>query len=453
MTLDRLTNPRKAKRFWIDLAHNRKSFSLPISACLLGILVAGCGILPKETADAQQRQPGAEGRQGPTPVDVEIARTGNLRAGLEYTGTSAPVQEVSLRSRVEGQVLNLNVDVGDAVKQGQIVGQLDDNILEAALREAEAELASLKAEVASARNQVSNARVEVERARLELQQAQADSQRQQILVKEGAIATQAAEQAQTTARTSAQAVRAAQEQVQTQQQAVTAAQNRVNAQQAVVAQAREQLSYAKLASPITGRVTQRLTEAGNFVQPNGEIIRIGDFSRLQVNVEVSELELANIRVGQPVRVRLDAFPNDTFTGQVTRISPAADQTARLVPIEVVIPNSNSRIGGGLLARVSFESNEQARVVVPETAITQTGEQGKQENQTGTVFVVTAGEGSQATVAAREVKLGEQADGNVEILSGLKPGERFVAKSGRPLKEGETVRLSILSETTQPGQKQ
>jgi multidrug efflux pump subunit AcrA (membrane-fusion protein) len=442
------------------------------------LLTAGCGTLPKEVADAQSRQSGVEGSQRPTPVDVVIARTGTVREETQYTGTTVPVQEVSLRSQVEGQVLELNVDVGDAVKQDQIVGQLDDDLLRTALNEAEAELAALKAEVARAQNQVSNAKAQVEQARLELQQAQSDSQRQQSLVREGAIAQQVAEQAQTTARTAAQALRAGQEQVRTEQQAVAAAQERVTAQQAVIAQAREQLSYARLSSPITGKVTQRSTEPGNFVQPNGEIIRIGNFSRVEVVVEVSELELANIRTGQSVTVRLDAFPNQTSQGQVTRISPAADPIARLVPVEVVIPNSEGKIGSGLLARVSFESKEREGVVVPETAVGQRsqpraevssvegtdrrvppveatgmgrgaegqGEQGEQENLNGTVFVVT-GEGSQATVAAREVKLGERADGNVEILSGLKPGERFVARSGRPLKNGETVRLSILSENS------
>jgi len=462
---DQLTTKATTAKSHIDedfLVRRRKNFRLSVSTFLLGMgllmTTAGCGMLPKEAADAQSQQ-GAEGRQGPPPVDVAIARTDNLREEPEYTGTTAPVQEVSLRSQVEGQVLSLRVDVGDAVKQGQSIGQLNDNLLKASLNQAEAELASLKAEIASAQNQVSNARAAVEQARLEQQQAQADSQRLQTLAQQGAIAVQQAEQAQTTARTAAQAVRAAQEQVRTQQQAVTAAQSRVTAQQAVVTQAREQLSYARLESPIAGVVTQRLTEQGNLIQPNGEIIRLGDFSQVKVGVEVSELELAKIRRGQSVIVRLDAFPNQTFKGQVTRISPAADQTARLVPVEVVIPNSNGRVGSGLLARVSFESEAAQRIVVPETAVVRgqgsgvRGQGGRtsEENQNARVFVVVGGEGNQATVAARAVTLGERADGQVEILSGLKAGERFVARSGRPLKNGEPVRLSILSEQPQGGQ--
>lgn len=418
------------------------------------ILIVSCGASSKEAAEAQSQQPRDGTSQVATPVDVAIARPGSVRGATEYTGTTAAAQQVSLRAQIQAQVQSLNVDVGDAVKQGQVIAQLDDTLLQTALKQAEAELASRRSEVARAQNQVSNARAQVEQARLELQQSRSDSQRQQRLLREGAVAAQLAEQARTTARTAAQALRAAQEQVNTEQQAVAAAQGQVVAQQALVTQEREQLSYATLKSPITGVITQRLTEEGNLLQANSEVFQIGDFNRVQVNVEVSELELAKIRLGQLVTVRLDAFPNQTFRGQVARISPAADPTARLVPVEVVIPNSNGQIGSGLLARVSFESDATQRVVVPETAIAQEGEQGplssREQQDKGNLFVVNRGAGDQAKVTARSVTLGARADSKVEILSGLKAGEQFVARSGKPLQDGESVRLSILSEKPQGG---
>jgi multidrug efflux pump subunit AcrA (membrane-fusion protein) len=419
---------------------------------------AGCGILPKEAADAQAQNRGA-GQQQPPAVEVAIARTGQIRTEPEYTGTTLPLQEVSLRAQVEGRILKLLVDVGDRVKQGQVLAQQDDTILQTALKQEQAELAALKAEVARARNQVSNAKARVEQARLELQQAQSDSQRQQQLVQQGAVAKQAAEQARTNAQTAAKVLRALEEEVRTEQQAVAAASDRVNAQQAAIAQAREQLSYTSIRAPINGVVMQRLTEQGNFLQANGEVLRLGDFRRVKVSVEVSELALAKVQVGQTVRVRLDAFPNQTVTGRVSRISPAADRTARLVPIEVIIPNDSGRIGSGLLARVSFDSNVASRVVVPETAVVEdTGtrekgvQQGAEENSpttnsrlpnAATIFILDGDK-----VTARAVQLGARVDGKVEILSGLQPGDRFVARSGRPLKNGETVRLSVLSETQQ-----
>lgn len=423
-----------------------------LSAFVLGasLLTTGCGTLPEAATNAQPQPRQTVGHRGPTPVDVAIAQISKVDSEPEYTGTTSPVRQVSLRSQVEGQVLSLTVDVGDAVKRGQIVAQLDDDLLVTALRQSEAELATLRAEVARAQNQVSHARAQMERSRLELQQAQADSERQARLLQAGAIGAQQAEQARTTAQTAAQALRAAQEQVRTEQQAVAAAQSRVTAQQAVVAQNRERQSYTKLISPITGVVLEQVTEVGNLVRPGDEVLKLGDFSRVQVVVRVSELELAKIRLGQSVEVRLDAFPNQTFSGRVSRISPAADSTARLVPVEAIIPNSDGKIGSGLLARVSFGGRATEKVMVPQTAIFQPSEQ---PSRKGTVFVVTGGEGgTQATVTARPVALGDQADGKVEILSGLRAGERFVARSSKPLKNGEPVSLSILSEKTLGGQK-
>lgn len=415
-----------------------------LGAFVVGMLVAsGCSTVPREAEANAQAQ---SSRQTATPVSVAIARTGRLQAQAEYTGTTAPFSEVSLRSQVTGQVLSMTVDVGDAVKQGQILARLDNTLLTSTVNQAAAELASLRAAVARAQTQVSNAQALVERSRLELQQAQADSTRQQQLFQEGAVTAQQAEQARTEAQTAAQILRSAQEQVRTEQQAVAAAQSQVTAQQAVVAQARRQQSYATLTAPISGRVIQRSTEVGNLVQPNGEIIRIGDFSRIHVNVQVSELELARVQQGQSVTVRLDAFPDQTFTGQVTRISPAADQTARLVPVQITIPNTNGRMSSGLLARVEFSANQAPRVVVPQSAIAPQGEPTAETQQSnGTIFIVE-GDRQAGTVTARTVTLGESADGQVEILSGLQPGEQFVARSGRPLKDGESVRFSILSET-------
>ena len=368
--------------------------------------------------------------------------------------------------------------MGYAVKKGQIIGQLDDDLLRVALNQAEAELAARKSEVARARTQVSNARAEVERLRLVVVQAQADSQRQQQLLKEGAIAAQIAQQGRTESLTAAQALRAASAAVRTEQQAVAAAQGRVVAQEAVVAEAKERRSYAKLTSPIAGLVTEKMTEPGNLLQPGNEVLRIGDFSRAKVQVQVSEKELATIQVGQSVEVSLDAFPNQKYTGKVTRISPAADATARLVPVEVEIPNIDGKIGSGLLARVNFQNTAQQRVVIPQTAIqakesetrppqnAQTQRRGgvsppsteknsppstdrnsPSQNPNGTVFVITNTDGK-PKVTARSVTLGERADNKVEILSGLKAGESYVVRSDKPLKDKQAVGISVISEKPQ-----
>mgnify|MGYP002777062333 CR=1 FL=1 len=446
---------------------------LALAGLLAGL--SGCGSLPKSEAGAQQARPG-QADDGPAAVDVAIARTALINQDREYSGTTQPYRRVSVRSQVEGQILNLNVNVGDRVNNGQTLGRLDDGLLTAAVVEAEAEVAARQSEVAQARTAVSDAKTQVEETRLQLQQAQSDLQRLEQLFRDGAIPEQQVENARTAVGTARQAFRSAQEQVRIRQQAVGAVQRRVTAQQAIVAQERVRQSYTLLTSPVNGYVLERTLEPGNLAQPGSEILTLGDFSQVKIDVQLSERELGTIRVGQPVQVRLDAFPNQPIAGRVSRISPAADPTARLIPVEVIIPNTNGRIGSGLLARVNFAEQALQRVVVPESALStnqdrrarqQAGnnpsnaaagnrpsgdsnsESGKfarsqPARKSGTIFVINQS-GEQTTVTARQVALGDRQDGQVEILSGLRVGDRYVTRSSKALKEGAPVRLSVLSE--------
>ncbi|MFM7364393.1 MAG: efflux RND transporter periplasmic adaptor subunit [Cuspidothrix sp.] len=408
----------------------------------LALLTAGCGSLPKESAEAQSRKP--QGGSKETAVDVAIARTNILSPQSEYIGNTAPFRIVSVRSQVEGRLISLNLDIGDTVQRGKVISQLDDTLLLTAVKQAEAQLATTESEVARAITQVNNARAQVERTRLELIQAKADSHRLTQLYKEGAIPEQSTQQAQTKARTAAQALRAAMAQVSTEKQAVAAAQGRVFAQKAAVSAAQERRSYARLISPITGVVTEKVTEPGNLLQPGSEVLKVADFSRVKVVAQVSELELAKIQVGQSVEVKLDAFPDKKFIAKVARISPTADTTARLIPIEIVMPNNGGKIGSGLLARVSFTSQTKQLVVVPETAISSQEKKPQLENTNSTLFVVE-NTGQKTTVKQRQVSLGKIANGKIEILSGLQPGENYVVRSSKPLKDGAVVKLSMLSE--------
>ncbi len=442
-----------------------------LSAGLM-LALASCGSLPKSEADVLQR---GAAQQGPAAVDVVIAQAGSLDTRLEYTGTTQPYRSVSLRTQAEGQLLSLAVDVGDRVTQGQVLATLDDKVLATTVAEAQAETAALQSGVAQARTEVSDALAQVERSRIELQQAQADAERYETLARAGAVAQQQAEQARSTARTLQQSLRSAQQVVRTRQQAVTAATKRVTAQQAVTARERERLSYAALTSPIYGVVLEKTAEIGNAVQTGAEILALGDFSQVKVQVQVSELELSSIRVGQVAQVKLDAFPQSQLSGTVTRVSPVADSTARLIPVEVTIPNSQRQLGSGLLARVSFGQTRTA-IVAPESVLQLS--QGRQnqggsqragtpssqtrmaespspsssasessQSQAETLFIVT-GTAPQVQVVARRVALGQRQDGKVEVLSGVKPGERLVTRSSKPLQDGAPVRLSIISGGTE-----
>jgi HlyD family secretion protein len=430
---------------------------------LLAIALSSCNAAPKDDADARTIPLGAEQNRA-IAVDVAIAATAPLESVRSYTGTTQPVQEVAIRAQAEGQLRQLNVDVGDRVKRGQVLAQIDDSLLSANSAEAAAELASRRTEIAQLQAQVNDANTLVAQNRLKLQQARADAARYNSLAKAGAISAQQAEQFRTQADTAEQVLRSSQAKVIAEQQAIEVAKSRITAQQAVLAQQQRRKSYAVVKSPLSGAVLSRSTEEGNLIQVGNELMRLGDFSQAKVTVQVSELDLADIKLGSTANIKLDAFPTERFSGKVTRISPAANPTSRLLPVEMTIPNPTGKVRSGLLARATFAPTTVDRVVIPLSALQddRTNSQAPttdnrarspasptdtasppQNRTTGKLFVITS-QGEQSKVTARSVRLGQQIDGKVQILSGLNPGERYVARAGRPLKNGDPVRLSILS---------
>jgi HlyD family secretion protein len=325
------------------------------------------------------------------------------------------------------------------VNQGTVLARLDGELLSVAVTEARSELAARNSEIAQAQASVSDAQTLVVQAQAKFNQAQADAERLQRLAEAGASPQQAAEQAQLALETARQGVRSAQQQVRNRQQAVKAVQGRFQAQQAVMNQTEQRLAYAGLAAPISGVILARFVEPGDYVQTGAELFSLGDLSTIKVNIQVSEVDLGRIGLGQRADVRLDAFPGQQFSGRVTRISPVADQASRLVPIEISITNPDGRVGSGLMARVSLSPGNARRVVVPEKALSFA-----QNSDAPTLFVLQPA-GAQTTVVARSVQLGQRLKDQVEILSGLTPGETYVKASDTPLNNGQAVRLSILSE--------
>ncbi|MFN5753772.1 MAG: efflux RND transporter periplasmic adaptor subunit, partial [Pseudanabaena sp.] len=330
------------KAFWI----------FAVIASLSGI-TAGC---TQNNKDASQAQ--LQNQKTAVAVDVAIASLDLLEEENEYVGTTAPIREVSVRSRLEGRLLDLNVDVGDRVSTGQQIAQLDDAVLSATVLQAEAEVAARESEVSQATAAVGNARAQVERVRVQYQQAQANAKRFTQLAKEGAVSPQTAENAITEAKVAEQLLRSAEQQVSLQQQTVSASSQRVLAQEAIKLREQERQSYTTITSPINGVVLERVSEIGNLLFAGNEVVKLGDFSQVKVIVLISELEIGKVRINQSVDVRFDTFPDQKFMGTVRRISPVADPVGRLIPVEVVVPNRANKLGSGQLARVQFSSKQE-----------------------------------------------------------------------------------------------
>ena len=422
-----LVKVQQVARFW-------SGYALIGVVALTGV---ACGQSPQLSAQAQPAGPGEQDNGTPV-VDVAIAEVSDAGARV-YTGTTRPARQVSLRSQAEGRLLSLSGDPGDTVQQGQVLGRLDNVLLQTAVGEAEAELAARQFEVARAEAELADIRTSIEQARVELQQASNDAQRLKSLADQGAIAAQEAERAETTLRTAEQALASAQEQVRTRQQSVSAAQQRVAAQRSIVQETQQRLTFANLSSPISGVVLERVTEPGDLVQPGETVLTLGDLAEIRVVIDVTDSQLQSFALGQPIDLEIDAFPGETFNGRITRISPVADGTSRQVPVEITVANPGNRIGSGLLARVRGGGTGEAAVLVPESAL-ETSENGDEQ-----VFVVTESDQGTAVVEARTVQIGDRADGEVAIFSGLSPGEQYVVRSNQPLESGQTVQLSLMSD--------
>ncbi|MFH7242959.1 MAG: efflux RND transporter periplasmic adaptor subunit [Spirulina sp.] len=432
----------------------------------LALLGSGCRSWQEPTALAQPQQ--SEEEAGPIVVDVAQAQAAASEA-RSYTGSTQAVRQVSLRSQAEGNLLSLSYDVGDAVPQGQVVGTLEGTLLQTAVGEAEAELAALQSEVTRAEAELADIRTRIEQANLELQQARNDAQRLRTLANEGAIAEQTAEQAETTLGTAQQALKSSQEQVRTREQSVAAAQQRVVAQQAIVQETQKRLSFANLTAPLSGVVLERVVEPGDLVRPGESVLTLGDLSEVVVVIDVADRNLSDFRLGQSATVTLDALPGETFRGQVSRISPLADRTSRLVPVEITLPNPGGRIGSGLLARVTGLGSSANAVLVPESALSvgegsggpgnrpgggpgggqasgQASSQGSgQGSGPGNQIFVLQPQGDGFVAMPRPVQIGERSDGQVTILAGLSPGDRYIVRSGQPLTTGAVVQPSLLSD--------
>ncbi|MGK7891795.1 MAG: efflux RND transporter periplasmic adaptor subunit [Leptolyngbyaceae cyanobacterium] len=406
-----------------------------VSLLFSGLLLStGCSLEPA----TQSNLPVVERVPQLPLVDIAVAQGSATAATSSYAGTTAPAQTVAVRSRTEGQLLDIAVDVGDRVRRGEFLAQLDTDLIQIEINEAQAELAARQFEIDQAKAELAEAQINVERAQAELQQAQADADRFQSLADDRVIPLQEAELAQTQRQTAAQILRAAEEQVNNRERVIDSVQSRMDAQQAIVDQVKERSGYARLEAPLTGTVLTRLVDLGDLVQPGQELLEIGDLRTVHIQIQVSDRELNQFVLGQGVEVQLDAFPGESFPGRVSQISPVADVAARLIPVEVTVTNANNRISSGLMARVAVAPPVQDTVMIPAGAIALA------DTDTPMVFVPTQS-GEEITILARPVEVGQRDNDQVEILTGLQPGEEFVVNSSKPLSDGQKVRRSFLSE--------
>ena len=249
-------------------------------ALLTTIALAGCS--RGEGAQAPQQGgggpggfgrggPGGRGPQGPTPVEVAAVRRGSLARTTTVAGVLSPIRTIGVNAQLGGALLSLRVEEGDLVREGQVLAEIDARELRAQLRSAEANLALAKS-TAERSERLFQDRV-VTAAEYERDKAALES-----------------------ARASLDALRL-------------------------------RLNYALVRSPTNGVITAKRAEAGDVVSPQARLFTVADVSTLVVLIQVSELDITGLSVGQEADVTIDAFGATHFQGKIRRIFPAADSGA------------------------------------------------------------------------------------------------------------------------------
>lgn len=396
---------------------------------LLGLIVAaliGGGFFAYQTFG--KRQP----RQRQKALTVPV-KTQDLSVRISASGTAIPLQEVNLSPKTSGRLAQLYVDQGDRVEQGQILARMDDREIQAALDQATANLAQAEARLALIRagsrtEEIAQAQAQVDSAQSQAKLARERSKRYQNLADQGAISRDKLDEYLTNERDAQAILQQAQRKVE--QLKNGSRPEEIAEIQAQVAQAKAQLRAAQIQAadaviraPFSGTITQKYANVGSFVTPttaasatssatSTSIVAIA--SNLEILAKVPERDVGQIRLGQKVEIRVDAFPGQKFQGKVRLVAPAAvvEQNVTSFQVRITLQTGQNQLRSGMNVDLTFvgESLKNA-LVVPTVAIV---------NQKGKVGVLIPDAKQQPEF--KPVTIGSSLGDQTQIVEGLKAGE-------------------------------
>ncbi len=324
-------------------------------------------------------------KENAVAVTIETVKLGEIPLMAVVPGSVVPEQKASIASRLIGYIKELDVQVGQAVKQGELLFSIDS---------------------ADIKSQIAQANAAYQQALAGLRDAKLDFDRFRKLFEEESVSKQQYDKVRL--------------QYSVAQQNVAAAKSSLN-------QAKEQLHYANVRAPFDGVVVEKLAVAGDLAAPGKPVLVIENATSLSVQTEVAGDLFAVLRLGDKVEILLEGQP-EPFIGTVYTLVGAADAKTRTHTVKISLPK-NLNINSGTFARVSFSRGVRQTMMVPETAVV---------NRAGIdgVFVVKEGK-----AFFHMVRTGLVRDGMVEIQSGLALGETIVTSSEQPLFNGDVLSIN------------
>lgn len=374
---------------------------------------------------------------GPVKVPVTHVKMRQVQRVVESVGTLYPYDEVLVSAEIEGRVDQVDVDLGDSVTQGQILVHISDEEQRYILAQNEAQLRmsmerlGLKEE--NERVQDIRQTPEVRRAQADLNEAEMRYKRIRELVEQGIGPKTELDQA-TTRYQSAQAAYDA-----TTNQTRNLAQE-VERFKALVDLQRKKLRDTSVRAPFAAQVKDRQVAVGLYVRPNTPLLTLVKIDPVRLRLDVPERMAPWVKVGQVADVGVEAFENRKFSGKIWRISPTVDQSKRTFLVEALISNPGGALKPGSYARARIPTDKNERVmVIPFKAVNYV-------LGTNKAYVVAKG-----TVDARDVKLGDRYDQEVEILEGLEEGDTVA--TGQLMRLDTGVKVDPVMEAEGPPQRE
>ncbi len=347
---------------------------------------------------AKKKRPG--GRV--VSVDVVESRVGMVRENLLLTGSLKAKEAVDVSPKAQGRVEKLYFHVGDSVKSGTLVAELDDDELRQQVNRAVASISVTTASLEQRRAERDNVKAELERA--------------ERLFDEKLLSPQDYD-----ARKTGVAVVNAQVQLaQAQQQQA----------EAELSELKIRLAQAKIYAPMSGIVANRYVDVGALVSPNTPVMRIVNLSTMVTQGNVPERNIGRLRVGNEAVIRVDAIPERGFEGRIARIAPVLDAATRSALIEIDISNPGNVLKAEMFTRIELDlGTSREAVLIPRAGLVYRG------TQPG-VYVL---DGSLPTF--RPIETGLTREDQVEVLANLDAGVKIVGRGATMLREGDRIRSS------------
>jgi RND family efflux transporter MFP subunit len=421
-------------------------------AAALALLAFGLAVDAQPRPAAPPRNNGPGGAPAALRVTTAVVEGRPVQRSVDTVGSLLAWEEAVARSQIQGTILRLHADLGDAVREGQPLVDLDRREANLAVDQLQADLVAARENQARGRAAAEASRANLERVResrraleADVERARADAEwkrreleRAQELHAKELIAARDVDQqqqaaaalvqmAETTLTQHTDQVRAAEAQLEADQNAVKAAEAQVRQREAAVELGRKRVTDTVVAAPITGVVAKRHVVAGEFVKDNTPLFTLVATDPLKYTGTVPERAAPEIRAGQDVRLTVDAFPNRHFPGQILRVAPVVDVPTRTLALEARVPNGQGLLKPGFFARGAVLTRREPRVpFAPAESLAYVVGISK-------LFVIADGRAHE-----RVVRAGLREAGWVEIEDGVKPGETVATSGLAQLYDGAPV---------------